>query len=58
MLSPKPTSPTAPSVKPSQMDPPMPTRPYNLDQLVSERSKAEADLDNMIMEMRARMKGR
>ncbi|MBI3356798.1 MAG: trypsin-like peptidase domain-containing protein [Nitrospirae bacterium] len=56
--SPKPTSPNAPSVKPSQRDPSMPARPYNLDQLVSERSKAEADLDNMIMEMRARMKGR
>lgn len=56
--SPKPSSPTAPSVKPSHMDLPVPTRPYNLDQLVSERSKAEADLDKMIIEMRARMKGR
>jgi serine protease Do len=35
-----------------------PARPYNLDQLISDRSKAEADLDNMISEMRGRMKGR
>jgi serine protease Do len=36
----------------------MPARPYNLDQLLSERSKAEADLENMITEMREKMKGR
>lgn len=53
--SPKPASPTG---KPGQAEPAMPARPYNLDQLVSERSKAEADLDNMILEMRERMKGR
>jgi len=35
-----------------------PARPYNLDQLVSERAKAEADLTDMITEMRGRMKGR
>lgn len=35
-----------------------PAKPYNLDKLVSERSKAEADLENMILEMRDRMKGR
>lgn len=35
-----------------------PARPYNLDQLVSERAKAEADLSDMITEMRGRMKGR
>jgi serine protease Do len=35
-----------------------PARPYDLDRLISERSKAEADLDNMISEMRGRMKGR
>ncbi|MCC6141784.1 MAG: trypsin-like peptidase domain-containing protein [Nitrospira sp.] len=33
-------------------------RAYNLDELVSERSKAEADLDGMISEMRGRMKER
>ena len=54
----KPAGPVAPSGKPGQLDPPMPARPYNLDQLVTERSKAEADLDNMISEMRGRMKGR
>jgi len=47
-----------PSVKPAPLEPPMQARPYNLDQLVSERSKAEADLENMISEMRGRMKGR
>jgi serine protease Do len=36
----------------------VPGRPYNLDQLVSDRAKAEADLDNMMSEMRGRMKGR
>jgi serine protease Do len=33
-------------------------RPYNLDQLISDRAKAEADLDSMMSEMRGRMKGR
>jgi serine protease Do len=47
-----------PSVKPTPIDPAVPPRPYNLDQLVSERSKAETDLDDMITEMRGRMKGR
>ncbi|MDP3091953.1 MAG: serine protease [Nitrospira sp.] len=37
--------------------PPAP-RTYNLDELVSDRSKAEADLDGMILEMRGRMKER
>lgn len=36
----------------------VPAHPYNLDDLVSERSKAEAALDSMITEMRGRMKGR
>jgi serine protease Do len=48
---------TGPSVKPAQIEPPMPARPYNLDQLLSERSKAEADLENMITEMRGRTRG-
>ncbi len=56
--APRSGSPSAPSIQPAQIEPPMPARPYNLDQLVSERSKAEADLDNMIIEMRGRMKGR
>jgi serine protease Do len=46
-----------PTVKPDIADS-GPPRPYNLDQLISDRSKAEADLDNMISEMRGRMKGR
>jgi serine protease Do len=37
--------------------PPSP-RAYNLDELVSDRSKAEADLEGMISEMRGRMKER
>jgi serine protease Do len=35
-----------------------PARPYNLDELISDRAKAEADLDSMMSEMRGRMKGR
>jgi len=62
--------PQAKTVQPSQSDLPLkptlkpdtalpvPARPYNLDQLVSDRAKAEADLENMILEMRGRMKGR
>ncbi|ALA60157.1 S1C family serine protease [Nitrospira moscoviensis] len=56
--SPKPGTTMGPSVKPAPTEPPMPARPYNLDQLLSERSKAEADLENMITEMRGKMKGR
>ena len=37
---------------------PLPPRAYNLDELVNDRSKAEADLDGMISEMRGRMKER
>jgi serine protease Do len=54
---PNPGTMTGPSVKPAQIEPPMPARPYNLDQLLSERSKAEADLENMITEMRGRTRG-
>jgi len=35
---------------------PAPARPYNLDELISDRAKAEADLDSMMSEMRGRMK--
>ena len=35
-----------------------PARPYNLDELISDRAKAEADLNGMMSEMRGRMKGR
>jgi serine protease Do len=37
---------------------PVPARPYDLDVLISDRAKAEADLEGMISEMRERMKGR
>lgn len=50
-LSPKPT------IKP-QVIQPAPARPYNLDELVSDRAKAEADLDSMMSEMRGRTKGK
>ena len=56
--SPKPAGPGPSAGKPGQAEAPMPARPYNLDQLVSERSKAEADLNEMILEMRGRMKER
>lgn len=42
----------------SEVVQPVPARPYNLDQLISDRAKAEADLDSMMSEMRGRMKGR
>jgi serine protease Do len=48
-------APAAPSAKPFESPP---ARPYNLDALISDRAKAEADLDAMISEMRGRMKGR
>ena len=46
-----------PTMKPDAAQP-VPVRPYNLEQLVSDRAKAEADLENMMSEMRGRMKGR
>jgi len=54
---PKVDIPAKPTLKPDVVEP-APPRPYNLDQLVSERAKAEADLTDMISEMRAKMKGR
>jgi serine protease Do len=46
-----------PTTKPDAAQP-VPGRPYNLDQLISDRAKAEADLDSMMSEMRGKMKGR
>lgn len=46
-----------PTMKPDAAQP-APGRPYNLDQLISDRAKAEADLDSMMSEMRGQMKGR
>jgi serine protease Do len=54
---PQPDSPVKPTMKPEVVQP-APVRPYNLDQLISDRAKAEADLDSMMSEMRGRMKGR
>jgi serine protease Do len=34
---------------------PVPARPYSLDQLISDRAKAEADLEDMIKDMRGKM---
>jgi serine protease Do len=45
------------TIQPEVVQPTL-ARPYNLDQLVSDRAKAEADLDSMMSEMRGRMKGR
>lgn len=46
-----------PTAKPDVAQP-VPGRPYNLDQLISDRAKAEADLNSMMSEMRGQMKGR
>jgi serine protease Do len=47
----------APQMKPGKAGP-APARPYNLDVLISDRAKAEADLEGMMSEMRGRMKER
>jgi serine protease Do len=47
-----------PAATPVKPVPPPPGRPYNLDALISDRAKAEADLEGMMSEMRGRMKGR
>ncbi len=66
--APRPAPSQTPAPKmPSQKNPSPPVQPlatppaprtYNLDELVNDRSKAEADLDGMIVEMRGRMKER
>lgn len=53
---PKVAAPATPKTKPESTPPP--GRPYNLDLLISDRAKAEADLEGMISEMRGRMKER
>jgi len=57
-------SPAAPTTAAPSL-PPEPTaqtltspRPYNLDHLISERNRAEADLEDMIKEMRGKLSGR
>ena len=55
-------APVAPSpsqpMKPKTPAEPLSPRPYDLDALISDRAKAEADLEGMMSEMRGRMKGR
>ena len=50
------------SVSPTTASPSSPlnasSRPYNLDRLITERSRAEADLEDMIKEMRGKFSGR
>jgi len=52
--------PTASAQAPSvpQIQPPPPARPYNLDRLVSERARAEADMEDMIKESREAIRER
>lgn len=50
--------PSASAQAPPAPQPQPPARPYNLDRLVSERAKAEADMENMIKEMRGKLRGR
>lgn len=56
------TSPENPSAVPLIASPSSPisasSRPYNLDRLISERSRAEADLEEMIKEMRSKFRER
>jgi serine protease Do len=62
---PPPPAPVAPAQTPKAPIPPLaqaqaapPARPYNLDQLISERAKAEADLEEMMRDMRGKFQGR
>jgi serine protease Do len=49
----------SPSLSPELTAQTVPTpRPYNLDRLISERNRAEADLEDMIKEMRGKLGGR
>jgi len=48
----------APAAAPAKPIESPPARPYDLDVLISDRAKAEADLEGMMSEMRGRMKGR
>jgi serine protease Do len=56
------TQPEGSSTPPTNVSPSSPltasSRPYNLDRLISERSRAEADLEEMIKEMRGKFSGR
>ena len=56
----QPAVPNSRSLVPSSPPPTQvaPSKPYNLDRLVTERSRAEADLEDMIKEMRGKLSGR
>jgi serine protease Do len=61
----QPATPPADATIASPSSPPKPAtqtvtspRPYNLDRVISERSRAEADLEDMIKEMRGKFGGR
>jgi serine protease Do len=53
------SEPASPAPGIASLSPPLPasSRPYNLDRLISERSRAEADLEDMIKEMRGKFSG-
>jgi serine protease Do len=53
-------APVAPPLpmKPRKSAEPVPPHPYDLDALITDRARAEADLEGMMSEMRGRMKGR
>lgn len=55
LTQPKPVTPAKPATPSTTAQAAPPARPYNLDQLISERTRAETDLENMIMEMRGKM---
>jgi serine protease Do len=64
-VQPSPPAPVAPAQTPKAPPPPSaqtqtlpPARPYNLDRLISERSKAEADLEDMMKDMRGKFQRR
>jgi serine protease Do len=52
-----PDNPIAPTVTSPSSPLTASSRPYNLDRLISERSRAEADLEDMIKEMRGKFRG-
>jgi serine protease Do len=56
LATPKTASPSLPPELTSQTVPS--PRPYNLDRLISERNRAEVDLEDMIKEMRGKLGGR
>src|SRR5262245_47390724 len=57
--TPQPENPPAAPTIPSPSSPlAASSRPYNLDRLISERSRAEADLEAMIKEMRSKFRDR